>query len=729
MDIENDPPHQGNRLKDARPDSVRAEQLRLLHEAYPIAALASLVNVSLIGYILWDVVDAALVGGWGIAMAAILLLRYLEVHRYRQARPYPPADPRWERRFLAGVLAAALGWAASMILLFPAESLLHQVLLAFVLAGTCAGAISTLSYHWQAIAVFLVIVLVPVIVRFLSVGEGIAAAVAVMAALFLAGLLVSARRIYETHVNNLRLREQADRKEHAARESEARFRSLLQAAPDAMVIVNPAGRIEFANGRTSLLFGYAAEELPDAPVERLVPLRCQELHAQDSAGTAVDYRRNLFARRKDGSEFPVDVALSSIPFPDGIRFCAAVRDVTERWRAEEDLRRAKEAAERANQAKSEFLSSMSHELRTPLNAIIGFSELFMMEDGLPAPLRQNAGEIHKAGGHLLELVNEVLDLAKIEAGHMALCLEDMALGPVVAECRNLIAPMAEHRGITLRLDDSACAHTAIHADRTRFRQVLLNLLSNAVKYNRPGGSVSLRAESRPDRRLVLSVADTGIGIPAEHQGALFSPFTRVCGENGRIEGTGIGLVVTKRLIEMMDGAIGYSSTHGQGSTFWIEIPLAQEAAPAAAEPARAAADAGAEPRPEAACTLLYIEDNPINLRLVGHMLARRPHYRLLTAEEPRLGLELARSHLPDLVLLDINLPGLDGYQVLERLRADAHTRRIPVVAVTANAMAGDIEKGREAGFDGYVTKPIHMARLFEAIESALLAGTVPGLAR
>lgn len=396
-----------------------------------------------------------------------------------------------------------------------------------------------------------------------------------------------------------------------------------------------------------------------------------------------------------------------------VRMVGTVQDVTELKQAEQAMLAAKEEAERASQAKSEFLSSMSHELRTPMNAILGFAQLLDYDTGLDADQRDSVHEILKAGRHLLELINEVLDLARIESGRIDLSLEPVELCQVVRECFGLMLPLADARGI--RLGHEGVRGARARTDRTRLKQVLLNLLANAIKYNREGGDVRIEVAAAGQERLRVSVTDTGQGIPAGRIDELFQPFNRLGAEASTVEGTGIGLTITRRLVEMMGGSIGVESEPGVGSRFWIELP--QEGLDrAGGQPV----EPGSECPQPAGCArqhrVLYIEDNPANLKLVSQLLGRRAHIHLVTAHTPTLGLELAAAHRPELILLDINMPGMDGYQLLRVLRADARFRSIPVVALTANAMPGDILRGREAGFADYLTKPIDVTHFYAVLD-------------
>jgi signal transduction histidine kinase/ActR/RegA family two-component response regulator len=388
--------------------------------------------------------------------------------------------------------------------------------------------------------------------------------------------------------------------------------------------------------------------------------------------------------------------------------------------ANAELANANEEAKSANQAKSAFLSSMSHELRTPLNAILGFAQI-LTSDTLPSTLEQKkefANHILKSGRHLLTLINEILDLAKVESGTITLSMEPVALTDILLEVRTMIEPIAATRKV--RALFPAIDGAVVMADRTRLKQVLLNLLSNAVKYNREEGAVVVSCEQPAPDRLRLSVQDTGNGLNPEQLANLFQPFNRLGQEAGAQEGTGIGLVVTKRLVELMGGEIGVTSSPGVGSVFWIELasttPLASALPEGGPEAASAPSDLPDEGEPH---LVLYVEDNPANLRLVEEIVAFRRDLRLLSAPDGHLGLQLAKAHRPEAILMDLNLPGMSGFEVLRQLRADPETTWIPVIALTANAMPRDIERGLAAGFHRYLTKPIDIDKFTEAINSTL----------
>ena len=445
--------------------------------------------------------------------------------------------------------------------------------------------------------------------------------------------------------------------------------------------------------------------------------------------------------RKDGSRFPAMVSVTALRDDQDaiIGYLLIGTDNTARKLVETErallaralqdknieLDNARQVAEKANQAKSEFLSSMSHELRTPLSAILGFAQL--IESGAPAPTAPQARgvqQILQAGWYLLELINEILDLALIESGKLSLSVESVSLTEVMDECQALVELQAQKRGIAMAFPAVDMAY-AVTADRVRIKQVLINLLSNAIKYNRLEGRVSVRCVEKPGGRIRISVEDTGNGLTAEKIAQLFQPFNRLGQEASPEQGTGIGLVMTKRLVELMGGSMGVDSTVGQGSVFWLEMGLTAAPAADAARDRSTAAQRRLHPA-DGLRTLLYVEDNPANLMLVEDLMARRTDLRLLTARDGMSGIALARAALPDVILMDINLPGISGTKALQFLQEDALTAHIPVVALSANALPRDIEKGLEAGFFKYLTKPIKINEFMQTLDQALkYAETAP----
>ncbi len=488
----------------------------------------------------------------------------------------------------------------------------------------------------------------------------------------------------------------------------------------------PGPRIIYVNKAFTINTGYTAEEAigktprilqgPDTSAEARATIR-RALKAWEPV------RVELLNYRKDGSEFWVELNIVPVANERGwwTHWVSVQRDITERKQVEQALTQAalttgqaREEAERANRAKSEFLSRMSHELRTPLNAILGFGQLLEMDKPTDRQ-REKLSHILKGGQHLLGLINEVLDISRIESGQIELTLEAVNVEKVFNEASDLIQPLAAQRGIHVGRCLGRASKGFLLADRQRLVQVVLNLLSNAVKYNRSGGTVGISCE--PAARagsLRLAVTDTGPGIAPADLAKLFTPFERLAAEHSNIEGSGIGLAISKRLVEAMGGTVGVESTPGHGSTFYLELPAAvikETAQPAALAP---------EPLPSDGPVILCIEDNLSNYSLVELALeAKRPDVRLVGAMLGRLGLEMAREQRPDLILLDLQLPDIPGDELLQRLQEDERTRDIPVIMVTADATNGQSRRLLKLGAHAYLTKPLNIPMFLRTIEDAL----------
>ncbi len=520
--------------------------------------------------------------------------------------------------------------------------------------------------------------------------------------------------------------------------------AILHSANFSIIATDPCGVIQLFNVGAERMLGYPAALVVDKinpsdlhdPAEVLA--RARSLSQEFGVDIAPGFDALAFKASRgiediyeltyicaDGTRFPAIVSITALrdDYDEIIGYLLIGSHNSVRKRVERELNDAVEAADQANHAKSEFLSNMSHELRTPLNAILGFAQL--IESGTPAPTpgqQRSVGQILRAGWYLLDLINEILDLTLIESGKLSLSMEPLSLAEVLRESRAMIEPQATTRGIDVSFPPKDVA-LLVTADRTRLKQILINLLSNAIKYNRSGGSVAVSCVATASGRVRISVTDTGEGLTPNQLRQLFQPFNRLGQEAHAGEGTGIGLVVSKRLVELMGGVIGVDSTPGVGSAFWIELPIAAVVllrAPASLEPL----DPHAPPRVGAPQkTLLYVEDNPANLLLVEDLLGRRPDLHLLSASDGISGVAAARASRPDLILMDINLPGMSGVEALRVLALDPLTAQIPVIGLSANAGPRDIAMGLEAGFFRYLTKPIKVAELLATLDLALEQGS------
>ncbi|WP_173065407.1 ATP-binding protein [Sulfurimicrobium lacus] len=496
-----------------------------------------------------------------------------------------------------------------------------------------------------------------------------------------------------------------------------------------VAIADPQGNITYANDKFCEISQYGREELLGQNHRILNSGFHDRTFFQEMWTTIVSgkvWHGEVCNRKKGGDIYWV--ATTIVPFMDALgspyQYVSIRTDITARKQTETELMRAKDAAETANRAKSEFLSRMSHELRTPLNAILGFGQLLEsdVEEPLTISQLENVEQITKAGWHLLELVNEVLDLSRIEAGKMQMQMADLLLAEVVRECIGLFMPLAAERHIQVNDEITPCIAHHVRADHTRLKQVILNYLSNAVKYNREGGEIYLKCEQMPGGVLRVSVSDTGPGIPESKLAELFQPFNRLEADGTDVQGTGVGLAVVKRLAELMGGSVGVISEVGQGTTFWLDIP---EVFPGNDEISHSQmAGEGGDEIDSGDTTqthrVLYVEEGRANAELVnGFIRSHRPELLLTCTTSAEQALGMALSESPDLILMDLNLPGLDGFDALELMREFDSLRDVPVIAMGADASAEQVEKSLKAGFCNYLAKPLNQDQFLAAVDLAL----------
>jgi PAS domain S-box-containing protein len=844
--------------EDAADTALIAEQTRLLNDGTTSAVLSHLVACGIYALLMWQAVPRGALLAWIAILFASTALRALISRAYRRAAPQRDAMRAWRSRFRFGTALSGATWALTPLMLFPGDSVAHQVMLALVIGGMTAGAITSLAMDLVTALLFVVPPLLALGVRLLLAGGELAYAMSFMVAFFFVFIVASARRTQRAMRENVALRARAEANDAVLIESEARLREAQRIArighwsldtrtgvlawsdevysilgrdpasfkpeleryyaelvhPDDVAAVRRAeraiydgadrqsvdhrvlrpdgaecwvhlegypvcdssgsrcgisGTVQEITGRKRVeselrdtrnflsavienlpvvvfvknakdlrfvIFNRAGEELIGVKREDVLGKTDHDLYSKEQADYLAGWDRRVLASGKltDIPEAPMHtlrgdprlVHTVKVPIPghDGrpAYLLGITEDVTERKRTEIELIRAKEEAERASKAKSTFLSNMSHELRTPMNSILGFSQLLEQDASLGAEQREFVGKIHKAGEHLLSLVNDVLDLARVEAGGITLHPDDHDVALLLDDCHALASPLAARHAVKVVAFEPQGADTApvyVRADITRLRQVLLNLISNAIKYSPRDSEVTVAAALDGHGMVRISVSDRGPGIPREKHVELFVPFNRLGAERSQVEGSGIGLALAKRLIELMGGRIGFASEPGTGSTFWVELPAVAGLGDAQA-PSEQLGVPAAQARADKRCLILYIEDNPANLILVESILKKhRPTCELLTASEPHTGIELARSHTPDLVLLDVALPDMNGYDVARRLRELPETLDIPVVGVSANAMQVDIERGFAAGFEDYVTKPIDVKRFLGVVDKWL----------
>lgn len=494
---------------------------------------------------------------------------------------------------------------------------------------------------------------------------------------------------------------------------------ILDNSLDVICTIDEQGRFLTLNAACEQLWGYTPSELIGreyinfvAPEDRERTLATQS--ALTKGGKLTDFVNRYI--RKDGTK--VDVLWSATWSENERTFFTVAHDLTERAKMEKALEEAKNEADRANHAKSEFLSRMSHELRTPLNAILGFGQLLERQN--PTPRQRNRIQhVINAGRHLLGLINEVLDISRIEAGRLQLSIEPVCVAEVIEETLDLMRPLANERHIKLTVDVDFDASIHVLADRQRFKQVLINLLTNGVKYTPMAGSVTVSCAPNGSEKLQIRVSDTGPGISPDKLVRLFTPFDRLGAEQSGIEGTGLGLALSQRLMQAMGGSIDVENASSQGSVFWVELPRTKSPL----EQIRIPKSKDRAPRrktSEQKRTILYIEDNLSNLTLIEQMLEERPEIEILSAVQGRVGLDLARKYSPDLVLLDLHLPDLPGWEVMSQLKADPSTAHIPVVVISADATARQVRRLLKGGALNYLTKPLDVAEFFAVLDQVVL---------
>lgn len=521
------------------------------------------------------------------------------------------------------------------------------------------------------------------------------------------------------------------------KQAEERIRLIVESASNAIIVVDSKGIIRLINKQTELYFGYSRTELLNNNIDMLVPHSNKEDHSSFRSDfmitpttRAMGAGCDLYGLKKDGSKIPIEVSLSPLHFKDETMVLTSIIDISERKLREDEIKSAKREAEQANAAKSEFLSRMSHELRTPMNSILGFAQLMEMDEKLSPAHKKGVKHIMNNGRLLLDLINEVLELSRIEAGKISISLEPVELTLIISETINIVSPLAEANNIKIEAAFKNCDKPFVKADRQKLKQVMINLINNAVKYNRIGGTVKIECKevyemgTNQDQfledklRIRLSVSDTGYGIESEEISKLFKPFQRVGAEQSEIEGTGLGLSVAKKLMEVMNGKIGVESKVGIGSTFWIELDQSEEKTEGHKQdsdiikPKNKTADLSG--------TLLYIEDNDSNIQLIKQIIdTHYPAINLITEMYGKNAVKLASDYKPNLILLDLDLPDIHGSEVLKLLKINKSTQSIPVVILSANAMTKQIEKMLNAGADDYLTKPLDVIKFLKILEDVM----------
>lgn len=508
---------------------------------------------------------------------------------------------------------------------------------------------------------------------------------------------------------------------------ENRFKVVVESAPNAIILVDKKGKIQMINKQTENYFGYNREELIGNKIELLVPganklddINLRTTFTNQPSEHTIGAKHNFFGIKKDGTEIPIEMHLNPIHIQNETLILTSIIDITERKKAEKAIKKAKNEADQANHAKSEFLSRMSHELRTPLNSILGFTQLMGMGELNPEH-KKGIDHIMKSGKHLLNLVNEVLDLSRIEAGKLSVSLETVELNGIILEILDVVHPLAKENKIKIEFENVKTQQLFVKADHQKLKQVLLNIINNAIKYNNEGGSVTITATNVKNKNARISVTDTGNGIHKDELQKLFMPFQRIGKEISEVEGTGLGLAISKKLTEAMNGNIGVESEVGKGSTFWIELP--QSNGLMESHHLEIDFEALHNNKNNFAGTLLYIEDNISNQQLIKQIMdTYRSNINLITGLYGRDAVKMAQDYKPNLILLDLNLPDIHGSQVLELLQKNAETEKIPVVILSADATDTQMKKLLKAGATTYLTKPLDVIEFLKVIDETMNDG-------
>ncbi len=705
---------------------IRLEEIRLLYGGTPFSYTASFIIAFIIFAVLYDhVVSVQNLTLWLFIILTVLLLRSIESYRFAKCKKQQQQRSGWRTRFYIGTGIAGLCWG-----LLPWLGYSNNVeYLAFIIIcqiGVIAGSLSTLSYRWETMTLFLLPSSLLLILKLLTEANNFSNATSFVLFVFIIFSLFAGRRIFNNTQQNIRLRIEADNRERAIELMHQKQALHLQNTPLAIIEFDIELNITEWNTAAEKIFGYAKNEAVGENIMRLILPRESSVEAEKLWQRLLNYEAvvGTVIENKTRSGAPIFCEWFITPLTekkhDIVGIAAMALDITEKKHNELATIKAKEEAEKANQAKSDFLSIMSHELRTPLNAILGFTQLLKYEKTLSEKQHSHIEEISKAGSLLLELVNQILDLARIEKGHLQLSMEQVNLHDIFEQCHAMVSPLAEQNNLTLNF--YAKTNSYVTADYTRLKQVMLNLLSNAIKYNVTNGSVHLSAapikdEKQDTNRIRICVTDTGTGISKKMLPDVFQAFNRLSATN-KIEGTGIGLSISKQLIEKMNGSIDVSSEVNQGSEFCIELPgglytttvIETDKTPVELKPALSSQTVSSH-------KILVAEDNPTNQTLILSQLKTLGYEAdLVTNGQEALNKLLNNSY--QLLLTDCNMPLIDGYKLAKTIRQRGD-KKLPIIALTADAYPEKKERCLKAGMDEHITKPVDLDTLKCTIEKYL----------
>ena len=700
---------------------IRLEEIRLLYGGAPFSYTASIVIALIIYFVLRDhVVSEENLDIWLFITLGVLFIRSIDSYQFSKRSKQQQLKNSWRYRFFIGTGAAGFYWGLLPWLGYSAD-VEYIAFIIVCLVGVIAGSLATLSYRWETMALFLLPASLLLVFRLIIEGQNFSNPTSFVLAVFIFFSLSAGRRIFNNTQQNIRLRIEADNRERAIELMHQKQALHLQNTPLAIIEFDIELQVTEWNKAAEKIFGYTRNEALDENIMRLILPRDSSDEAEKLWQRLLNYEAVIGTvienKTKSGSPIFCEWFVTPLTGEQNniVGIAAMALDITDKQQTELAIIKSKEEAEKANQAKSDFLSSMSHELRTPLNAILGFTQLLKYEKTLTEKQRSHVSEISNAGNLLLELVNQILDLARIEKGHLQLSMEQVNLQNIFNECRSMISPLAEQNNLSL--DIKIKTNGYVVADYTRLKQVMLNLLGNAIKYNVKNGSVRLKVLQKENSIVRISIIDTGKGISEELLQEIFQPFNRL-NAPCNIEGTGIGLSISKQLLEMMNGRIGVSSTINKGSEFWIELSgrldvttaIEQKTKPMLPTPSLdITASAGKN--------ILVAEDNPTNQALILSQLEALG-YTADLAENGQEALDKMLNKNYQLLITDCSMPLVDGYKLAKTIR-DSGNSTLPIIALTADAFPEKKAECIKAGMNDQITKPVNLETLKNTLEKYL----------
>ncbi len=698
---------------------IQLEETRLLYGGTPFSFTASAIMALMLYLVLTGHVDSnPNLNIWFACSLLVLILRSIDSFIFNKSSAEVQRQPGWRIRFLVGTGVAGFTWGLLPWLGYSSDPQYFDFMI-IVLLGIIAGSLSTLSYRWEAIALFLIPASLSLMLKLLVSDAPLSTELSFALGLFLIFSMSAGKRIFKNTQQNIRLRLEADIREQAIELMHQKQFLHLQQTPLAIIEFDVDFRITEWNLAAESIFGYSASEaINDNILKLILPENSSEIAERlwnDLLKLEPVNGVILENKTKKGDLIFCEWFITPLTNNDSelVGIAAMALDISDKKQNELALISSKEEAEKANQAKSSFLSGMSHELRTPLNAILGFTQLLKYEKNMSEKQQSHVREINNAGNLLLELVNQILDLARIEKGYLQLAMQQVSLKEIISNCNAMILPLAEQHNVSLKMDIDTQGY--IVADYTRLKQVMLNLLSNAIKYNKPAGSVSIRIDTLPKHRLRINIIDTGHGIDDSSITKIFQPFNRLNAASN-IEGTGIGLSISKQLIEMMNGRIGANSKVGIGSEFWIELDgqlhqIAEESGTNNTSETTLPAEPATDIR------ILVAEDNPTNQTLIYNQL-KVLGYKADMVKNGEEALAKLEQRNYSLVLTDCNMPLIDGYQLATTIRENGN-HALPIIALTADAFPEKRRQSLNAGMNDHITKPVNLETLKQAIERNL----------